>query len=395
VHRVLAADGVQSVSVVLYVIASVILIAPRYNYLAKQTLLALLNVSAVFVFFFWPEPAGFWHFVVLVSAVLVHSLLVRAYNRSSNSDNRLFWTAFALPFLVLALALTQGRSVLGMSYMAFRMAQAVFEMRNDATAKTSLSEYIAFLLFPPTFWAGPINPWSYYNQTGDGTNVSLRNIGVGLLRIAVGIIKLRFLSVLPYQLTFSAELGDGFRHDWIDFLISGGAYYLYLYLNFSGYTDVAIGVAAAFGIHVKENFNNPLAARNVKDFWRRWHMSLTDFVRDAVFTPVSMGLNRQFGLRFARLAVLLAIVATFAVLALWHGVAIGYFIFYGLHAMAFAANQIWEDALRRRKMYERYIKRRAVRITAQALTFLFLAFTFAFLDLPTRADLAKAWAVMR
>lgn len=102
------------------------------------------------------------------------------------------------------------------------------------------------------------------------------------------------------------------------------------------------------------------------------------------------------GLKHATLAIMMAIVATFVALSLWHGLAIGYFIFYAIHALAFMACQLWDDFLRRRGrgFYRKYQDSRAVRIAAQALTFLFLAVTFSFLDLATWDKITTAWAAM-
>lgn len=189
---------------------------------------------------------------------------------------------------------------------------------------------------------------------------------------------------------------EEFQHDLLDFMLSGAAYYLYLFMNFSGYTDIAVGIGALLGIRVRENFANPFLARNVKDFWRRWHLSLTEFVRDTVFTPLSMVLMRKLGPNFATLSVLIATFATFTVLAMWHGIEAGFFIFYGAHALAFAFNQITEDMLRRRGrgVLRRYMENPWTLWTGRVLTFLFLSATCAFLELRSWAEITKVFALM-
>ena len=96
---------------------------------------------------------------------------------------------------------------------------------------------------------------------------------------------------MAQQLTFTNLWSDGFRHGYGDFMLSGAAYYIYLYMNFSGYTDIAIGLSAVLGIRVKENFANPFLARNIREFWQRWHITLSGFLRDHVYIP--LGGNRQ------------------------------------------------------------------------------------------------------
>lgn len=388
-------------AVALYVLVSLVILTRSYSYETKQRQFALFNVVSVFVFFFYSrllvvEPPRYTEFGILVVLMLSHWILIKAYNRSENSSSRLYWVALISPIVLLIVVRGSGLAIVGISYLAFRMSQAAFEMGGKPSMKSSLAEYVSFIVFPPTFFAGPINPLANYQQTADGSGICFRNFVVGLLRIAVGFIKVQFLSTLPLQLTFSILWTEGFKHDWIDFLVSGACYYLYLYANFSGYTDIAIGLAALLGIKVKENFDHPLVARNVKDFWRRWHISLTDFVRDAVFTPLSLKLTRSMGLKHATLAIMTSIVATFVVLSLWHGLAIGYLIFYAIHAAAFIACEQWETLLRRRgrSFYRKYQDSAAVRVAAQALTFLFLAVTFSFLDLATWDKITTAWAAI-
>lgn len=388
-------------AIVFYLVAALAILTPSYSYKNKQLLFAALNVISVFVFFFWSRllvvaPPRLFEFGILTALVLSHWVIINAYNRTNNSNSRWYWIALVLPIVLLITLRGSSWTIVGISYMSFRMSQAAFEMGGDKNLRTSLPEYVAFLVFPPTFFAGPINPLTNYQQTGDGRQISPRNFSVGLIRIAVGFIKVQFISTLPLQLTFSVLWTEGFKHDWMDFLISGTCYYLYLYANFSGYSDIAIGLAGLLGIKVKENFDYPLSARNIKDFWRRWHISLTDFVRDAVFTPVALTLTRTLGLKHATLAVMIAIVGTFTTLSLWHGLAVGYFIFYSLHAVAFMACQRWENYVRGRgrEYYRDYLDNPFVRIAAQILTFLFLSTTFSFLDLATWDKITSAWTSM-
>jgi D-alanyl-lipoteichoic acid acyltransferase DltB (MBOAT superfamily) len=388
-------------AVVFYVVAAIVILGPGYSQGKKQLLFATLNVTSVFIFFFWSRllavaPPRVFEFGILLASVLSHWVTINAYNRSDNSDSRWYWIALVFPIVLLIALRGTSWTVVGISYVAFRMSQAAFEMGGDRNLRTSLPEYLAFVAFPPTFFAGPINPLTNHQRTDDGSQISVRNFSVGLLRVAVGFIKVQFLSTLPLQLTFSVLWTEGFRHDWIDFFISGACYYLYMYANFSGYSDIAIGLAGLLGIKVKENFDYPLSARNIKDFWRRWHISLTDFVRDAVFTPLSLTLTRSLGLKHATLAAMIAIAATFVTLSLWHGLAIGYLIFYSIHAVAFMVCQVWENHIRRRgrEFYRNYQENPFVRIGARILTFLFLSATFSFLDLATWSKITLAWASM-
>jgi membrane protein involved in D-alanine export len=378
-----------------YLAVALTILLSRLTYQHKQRILAALNIAAVLTFFLWASPQPVLNLAVVLAAIVVHWALLRVFNAYGNDDDRLYWIAFLFPIALLAVFKSQSTlHILGVSYLTFRMAQTVFELRDYSGPDVEFGEYLAFLIFPTTFSAGPISPFLYYRDTANGATVSWHNVGYGLLRVMVGVIKFRFLGAMAQQLTFTYLWSDGFKHGYIDFVLSGAAYYIYLYLNFSGYTDIAIGLSAVLGIRVKENFANPFGARNIREFWQRWHISLTEFVRDVVFTPLSMTLLRWFGIRFYAVTIIVSAFATFAALALWHGTAPGYFIFYGAHATAFAFNMIAESELRKRKLLRAYMANRWIALTSKIITFLFVSLTFSFFELGSWTAIKNAFALM-
>jgi membrane protein involved in D-alanine export len=378
-----------------YLAASLTILLSRYSYSRKQWLFAALNIAGVLIFFLSTSRQDILSLALLLALVVAHWGLLRVFNASGNDSDRIYWIAFLFPIaLLLAFKSQSTVHMLGISYLTFRMAQTVFELRDYEGPNVALGEYLAFLVFPPTFSAGPISPFPYYRETATGAAVSRHNLGYGMLRVMVGYIKFRFLATMAQQLTFTNLWSDGFRHGYGDFMVSGAAYYIYLYMNFSGYTDIAIGLSAILGIRVKENFANPFLARNIREFWQRWHISLTEFVRDVVFTPLSMTLLRWFGNRFSTIAIVISAFATFAVLALWHGTEPGYFIFYGAHATAFALNVIAENELRKRKLLRDYMANRWIALASRIITFLFISLTFAFFELQSWTEIKKAFVLM-
>lgn len=352
---------------------------------AARLLFTVLNLGTVYVVFFHDASAGgLYTFISMVVVLAVHWLLLRSFCIDSGEAIFKYWGALLLPIVILTVIKIQSALVLvGVSYLAFRMVSSSFELRESRQELPSFSDYMGYLVFPATFMAGPINPLKYHMDTLVSPNFSKHNLMFGILRIVVGYIKFRFIATLVYQLSFASYWQVGYEMTWMDFLLSGAAYYLYLYMNFSGYTDIVVGVAAILGIRVKENFDNPLASRNIKDFWRRWHLSLTDLVRDVVFTPLMMQLTRWFGGRFVNLTAIISITALFLVLALWHGLEAGYFIFYGLHAMAFTVIHLSEEYWRSfsKSGYRLYMGSGIGLWCGRIATFSFLAVTCAFLEL--------------
>ena len=190
--------------------------------------------------------------------------------------------------------------------------------------------------------------------------------------VIVGAVKYRFIGPLLNQLTYSGLLLDGHPHFWIDLPVSAIAYYLYLYCNFSGFCDIAIGAAGMMGISVAENFNHPLTSRNLKDFWNRWHITLSQYMRDIVFTPLSKTLVRLLGPNHANEAIAITIMVVFLLVGIWHGVGWHYAAFGAAHGIGLTVHHYYSVALKKRlgrEGFAAYNQNRIIHIFAVMLTF--------------------------
>lgn len=271
-------------------------------------------------------------------------------------------------------------AVIGLSYMAFRLSYLVLEVRNGFVRMPSLSEYLGFAFFLPTIVIGPINPFGFHQRSMDTVNERPVQIGTSLLRIVVGAAKFMFLAHLANQLSYNGLFLDGKPHGLFDLGIAIIFYYLYLYLNFSGFCDMAIGVASLAGIRVKENFNNPFLARNIKEFWNRWHITLSEYTRDVVFGPVSKGLIRKLGPKYTNVSISVGIVAVFLVIGIWHGFAVHYIVFGLAHAAGMIINHYYTIRMKRylgKQRYKAYDENPIVNGVAMVMTFLYVAGAFA------------------
>jgi D-alanyl-lipoteichoic acid acyltransferase DltB (MBOAT superfamily) len=344
-----------------------------------------------------------------VAAVSRHLLLVASYvaaiavgyflmRRLARGEGILPWVAFMYPVALLVVyrylmflwmplikwlnwddwVLTA--SVVGLSYMAFRLSYLVLEVRNGAAEMPSLSEYLGFAFFLPTMVVGPISPFAFHQGSLKASPGADNTMITALGRIIVGATKFFFLANLANQLTYAGIFLDGKPHTLFDLGVACVFYYLYLFCNFSGFCDMAIGVAALIGVRVKENFDNPFVARNVKEFWNRWHITLSEYVRDVVFTPVSMGLVRKLGVRYANISVSVAVTLVFLVIGVWHGLALHYILFGLAHAAGVIANHYYTLWLKSRlgpARYRAYNENPIVNAAAVVLTFAYVALTFS------------------
>jgi D-alanyl-lipoteichoic acid acyltransferase DltB (MBOAT superfamily) len=222
-------------------------------------------------------------------------------------------------------------------------------------------------------------------------------LGRSLLRILVGAVKCLFIAPILNQLSYSEFLLDGHHHPWSDVPIAVFAYYGFLYCNFSGFCDIAVGAGGFLGIPVAENFDNPFAARNVKDFWNRWHITLSVWMRDVLFSPLSKALVRKAGPSRANHAIALTILIVFLVVGVWHGAGWNYVAFGAMHALGVVTNHYYGIFLRahldKTKM-RAYNSNPWVRRGATALTFCYVALSLALFANPGHS-LTDLWLVVQ
>ncbi|MDE1178125.1 MAG: hypothetical protein PW789_16225 [Edaphobacter sp.] len=265
---------------------------------------------------------------------------------------------------------------LGLSYMAFRLTHMVYEIRNGVAPMPDFAEYLSFAFFVPTLSIGPINPYSAFHNSLHKPDRTVTPIGRSWGRILIGLTKYIFLGNLANQLSYDGLLADGLPHHWIDFPIAVAGYTAYLYLNFSGFCDIAIGVSGLLGIHVHENFDRPFSKRNLQEFWAHWHMTLTSYMRDMVFVPLSKALIRRFGPASAPHCIALAIAIVFLLMGIWHGAGWN-FVLYGLwHAVGVVIVHYYTLFLKKRlgkQGFQKYRENRVIYHIANAVTLAYFA----------------------
>lgn len=217
-----------------------------------------------------------------------------------------------------------GAPPLAVSFFIFEMVHYLYDVRKGNPPLRSIVQYASFIFFFPSLVAGPIKRYEkFVPQLHLGlARVSSRQVMAGLLRIARGyfmkIVIADFLTgfIAFYEPHFQ-ELAMFMR--WSVFIAMG----LRIWFDFSGYSEIAIGLAMMMGIQLPENFNWPYAATNIQDFWHRWHISLSSWIRDYIYIPLGgsrVGLTRK---------ILNGFIA-FALCGLWHGPA-WHFVFWGLY----------------------------------------------------------------
>lgn len=259
---------------------------------------------------------------------------------------------------------------LGISYFSFKLIHYLIEYgRNNFRAHT-LFEFLTYIFLFPVFTAGPIERFDHFQNNNLSKNRK-QDLIEGSTRIIYGLIKKFIISgaILTSLLNYNTAESILIRIEeieqyklWGFFLIT----YLIIYIDFSAYSDIAIGSARLMGFKIMENFNWPILATNIAQLWQRWHMTLSGWCQNYVYLP-SIGLTRN---------PYLAVLATFLAVGLWHGGALNW-IAWGLYqGFGVSAYVAWTRLLRRRR-----IKLQAnpvSRVTAIIATNFWMAGSFAF-----------------
>jgi D-alanyl-lipoteichoic acid acyltransferase DltB (MBOAT superfamily) len=378
----------------LYIAAGRVIIR-RIKGVERDALFAALNLFAVFALYYQVGFGGAVAFVGYVAVVATQFAFLRIGARATGRANLVGFLApiaalvgvSLLPLVVPpTLHVPTGPTVLelaatmiGFSYLAFRASYLALEVRNGLAPVPTFWQYLGFCFFAPILAVGPISRYSTFRAGVDNAPTTVPPAARAVLRLIVGAVKYQVLAGVFNQLTYSGLLLDGHPHHWVDLPVSAIAYYLYLFCNFSGFCDMAIGAAGLIGIPVEENFRSPLTARSIRDFWNRWHITLSTYMRDVVFTPASKALAARFGPQNTNHATAVSIALVFLLIGLWHGFAWHFVAFGAMHAVGVVTNHYYTLFLRKRLGKDglaAYNRNPWIRRVAVAVTFVYVSASF-------------------
>jgi len=267
----------------------------------------LMLVSALFNYFFARLLVNHRKKVLLVLAVIVNIGLLGVFKYTGflvTNFNTIFGLSLPVPQISLPI---------GISFFTFQALSYVIDVYRDAVdVQKSYWKLLLYISFFPQLIAGPIVRYVDVAREIDERTVNTRQIAFGLRRFIVGLGK----KVLIAN-AMGAAADYIFNHGAANINMLGAwigavAYLMQIYYDFSGYSDMAIGLGKMFGFHFKENFNYPYISCTIQEFWRRWHISLSSWFKDYVYIP--LGGNRKGKVR----AVLNRIIVFFLT-GLWHG----------------------------------------------------------------------------
>jgi alginate O-acetyltransferase complex protein AlgI len=228
---------------------------------------------------------------------------------------------------------------LAVSFFTFEFVHYLYDVLHGAPSIRNPAKFCAFTFFFPSLVAGPIKRYQPFLASLDAglARVALDDVKAGLLRVSTGFVKKVVIAdnltgAINYWQPHFAEVSLGYR--WLLCLALG----LRILLDFSGYSDMAIGLAQMAGIRLPENFNWPYSARNIQEFWQRWHISLSSWIRDYIYIP--LGGNRHGPARKAANGVI-----AFGLCGLWHGAAWNFALWGLYHGVGLALSSTYRTIL--------------------------------------------------
>ncbi len=260
----------------------------------------------------------------------------------------------------------------GISFFTFEtMSYTIDVWRGEMPPADKYLDYLLFVCFFPHLVAGPIvRPYQMLPQLAAQPRVDAAMQARGLLRIATGLAKKIVIGDFLAQAIVNRVFATPERFTALEVLLAVYAYAVQIYADFSGYSDVAIGSAALFGYELPENFDAPYVSKNLQEFWRRWHISLSTWLRDYLYKPLG-------GSRGTTAATYRNLMITMVLGGLWHGASWNFVIWGALHGGALAVTRMWQRARGER------IATLTGQVVATVATFHFVCLAWIFFRAPS------------
>ncbi|MBO4235919.1 MAG: MBOAT family protein [Firmicutes bacterium] len=331
-------------SILLYVLADKLF----HNDKVNNLLLVLFSI----VFYYWAHKESLFIFVVIILFTYMAGNTVNTDTVGKNKRLQFFlviilgvlayykyitFIGSLLDDLTARPIISVGELIvpIGISFTVFESISYVIDIyRGDAQAGTLLECFTFMSLFPKLV-SGPIVLWKDFHHQLIGRRTSLEKIAYGIDRIIIGYAKKVILADSFGQqiMLINSEISNGGVDTptmWIRALL----YFFQLYIDFSGYSDIAIGLCNIFGFSIKENFRFPYLSKSITEFWRRWHISLGTWFREYVYIP--LGGNQKGN-------VYIHLIIVFILTGIWHGAGWPFLLWGAAHAVLVAFERAISD----------------------------------------------------
>ncbi|MCI1287754.1 MAG: D-alanyl-lipoteichoic acid biosynthesis protein DltB [[Lactobacillus] timonensis] len=346
-------------------------------------------ISFIFLFLMF-DGSSAKQMVSLVIYVVYQTILVMGYYhyRQKNNAGGVFYITIFLSLLPIVIVKVTPAMVghnsllgfLGISYLTFRAAGTIIETRDGAVKEINWWKFVRFMLFMPTITSGPIDRYRRFSK--DYRKVPSREKYLGMVEKGIMYLFIGFLYKFVIDYFFAQQwlpaaenmaMAHGHHLSWwvvaVAYLYSGD-----LYFDFAGYSLFAVAISYFMGVETPMNFNKPFVSKNIKEFWNRWHMSLSFWFRDYIFMRFVFLATKKHWFKNRNVLSSLAYMINMVTMGFWHGVT-WYYILYGfLHGFALVTNDAW---LRYKRKHFKGLESTALtQNVARFITFNFVVFSF-------------------
>lgn len=321
----------------------VLLIGFVLNYFGKRKDYYILSLSILFAGAIYGKSKAM--VVYLLAFIIYQYVLVFIAQRMDSKRLKPLVMLSILPLVVnKVFAITQLHllAFIGISYMSFKTIQIMLEISDGLIKeRISVKDYLQFLLFFPTVSSGPIDRSRRFlkeiNEVMPRKDY-LELAGDGIYRIVLGLLYKVVLSTYVYQILLALSNTGTVVYS-IKYMY---LYTLYLFFDFAGYSLMAVGSSNILGIQTPMNFNKPFLSIDIKDFWTRWHITLSTWLRDFVFSRVLMQVIRKKWFKNRLHNAAYAYMVNMLVMGFWHGISVSYIAYGFYHGILMSGFEIYQ-----------------------------------------------------
>ena len=353
----------------------ILIIAFIMNVFQKSTYYLSLVFSTLMVYFVFAENP--MHLGSIIGYVLVGYILMHLSVKFKEHKKTMILMIFlaGLPLVLvkgLAVFKISGLGFLGISYMTFKLIQIIIEIYDGLIEKPmGPLDYVHFLLFFPALSSGPIDRSRRFLEDWKKQRTKdeyLELAGTGLFRLVLGLFYKLVISGMVFQQMTSIRYKD-----FSFFVIYMYLYTAYLFFDFAGYSLMAVGASNILGIETPMNFNIPFISVDIKDFWNRWHITLSTWLRDFVFSRIVMRFMRKKIFKKRLTTAMVAYMINMTFMGFWHGITLNYIAYGFYHGILMAAFEWYQ---KKSKFYKKNKNKTWYKVISWIITMHLVMFGF-------------------
>ncbi len=378
-----------------------------YQFIYKKTMLRTIVVTAFSLYFFY-KACGWYVLCIVVAAIVDFNISNAIYNTPQKSKRKalliisitlnlglLFFFKYTNLFIETMASLQIGKIEplhlilpIGISFYTFEnLSYTIDVYRKHFKPVDSFWDYLFFLSFFPKLMMGPIvRAADFVPQIRKSIHISNAQVGEGLYLIGSGIFKKMIISDYLYSNYVERIFDNPSLYTGVECITGVYGYAMVIYCDFSGYSSMAIGIGKWMGFEINPNFASPYQSKSITDFWRRWHMSLSSWLKDYLYIPLG-------GNKCSKLRQNLNLFITMLLGGLWHGASWNFVFWGGLHGTALGVDKVKNNLIEKNSFIKNIYQKNSklFGIIGVILTFHFVCLCWIFFKANSFSD---SWKIL-